>query len=293
MKTDFICIGQAVIDCITRGQENDPYKENVFRAERISLHTGGDAVNESYRLSGMGYQVKLVCGLGNDLAGSILLSEAKKRGIDVSCVTMTDRLVTPVANLMVRKDGTRYSINSSATRLEGYIPEEESVKGAKIVSFASLFRAPLDDPEVIKRLIVSAYEDGAVISCDTKLPTFRHVPLEELKDVLPLIHYIFPNEKEAAFYTGEKEYPAMAEKLHAFGIPNVIIKTGSEGCFASLEEGRYSLPAPDVPVVDTTGAGDSFVAGFLSGVLAGRSRKECLEAALRTAGECVQHMGAI
>ena len=43
---DVLCIGQAVIDCITRGQEADKHRENVFRAERIELHIGGDAVNE-------------------------------------------------------------------------------------------------------------------------------------------------------------------------------------------------------------------------------------------------------
>ena len=97
---DVMCIGQAVIDCITRGQEDRPYKENVWRAETIRLSTGGDAVNEAFSLASSGYRVSLVCGLGKDLAGSILLSEAGKRGISTENVTVSDTLTTPIADLI-------------------------------------------------------------------------------------------------------------------------------------------------------------------------------------------------
>ena len=149
--TDVVCVGQAVIDCITRGQEADPHRPNVFRAERISLSTGGDAVNESFNLARMGHSVRLVCGVGNDPAGAMLIAEAEKRGVDTSNVSVDENLTTPIANLMVRKDGSRFSVNSSATRLDGYIPSAESLLGAKIVSFASLFRAPLDQADEVKK----------------------------------------------------------------------------------------------------------------------------------------------
>ena len=150
----------------------------------------------------------------------------------------------------------------------------------------------MDRPEVIRDLITAAHEGGAVISCDTKLPTFREVRLDELKDVLPYVDYFFPNEREAAFYTGEQDYPAMAKKLRAYGIRNVIIKAGPEGVYASLQEGDFKLPALPAEPVDTTGAGDSLVAGFLSGVLENKSGEECLHAGLEKAAQCVGHMGA-
>lgn len=291
-KYDVICVGQAVIDCIVRGREEDAYKPNVFRAENIALSTGGDAVNESFKLTAMGHRVRLVCGLGEDLAGNILKSEAARRGLDLSSMRVIEGMRTPIANLVVNRDGSRHSINSSATMLEGYLPEKEEVTGGKIVSFASLFRAPLDRPEKVRELMNAAHEDGAVICADTKLPTFRRMSFRDIEDVLPLIDYMFPNEKEAAYYTGQKDYPAMARTFREWGIKNVIIKTGPEGCYADTCEGIFSLPPAKVNVVDTTGAGDSFVAGFLSALLEKRNVRECLEAALLKAGECVQHMGA-
>ena len=293
-QPDVLCVGQAVIDCITRGQEEKPYKENVWRAESIRVSTGGDAVNESFALSSMGHRVSLVCGVGNDLAGSILLSEAEKRGICTKGVTVSDSLTTPIADLIVRMDGSRYSINSGATKLEGYTPDPSVLResGAKIISFASLFRAPLDDPETVRELVRAAHDAGAVVCADTKLPTYRAMSLADLADVLPLIDYIFPNEKEAAYYSGKEQYADMAAVFRSYGIKNVIIKTGPEGCIADLSGDIFSLPPLPVPVVDTTGAGDNFVAGFLSGLLKGSSPEKCLESALAQAAVCVQHIGA-
>ena len=292
-RIDVVCIGQAVLDCIVRGREEDPAKPNVYRAETIALSTGGDAVNESFNLAQMGYKARLVCGLGDDLAGHVILQEAARWGVDTSCITVTPTLTTPIANLVVSKDGSRHSINSSATMLTGYVPPIEAMAGAKIISFASLFRAPLDRAEVIRPLITAAHETGAIVVCDTKLPTFREVSLSQLQDVLPLIDYIFPNEKEAAYYSGETQYPAMAQRLRDLGIRNVIIKTGPEGVYASLAEGTFSLPAQAVKAVDTTGAGDSFVAGFMSGLLQHHDGEACLQAGLARAAACVQHMGAL
>ena len=78
MSAEIVCIGQAVIDCITRGKEEKPHKKNVYRAENISLNTGGDAINESVILSRLGHRVKLVCGVGDDVAGNLILHEMER-----------------------------------------------------------------------------------------------------------------------------------------------------------------------------------------------------------------------
>ena len=291
-KTEVICLGQAVIDCIVRGREENPHKPNVYRAENIILSTGGDAVNESFRLASLGHHVRLVCGVGDDLAGNILKDEAAKRGLDTSFMHVIPGMRTPVANLVVNKDGSRYSVNSTATLLEGYVPSAEDVLGSKVVSFASLFRAPLDQKDVLLSLIRAAHEDGAVVCADTKLPTFRYLDLDDLQGVLPFIDYLFPNEKEAEYYSGKQEYPEMARAFRERGVKNVILKTGPDGCYADTQEGIFILPPAAGKVVDTTGAGDSFVAGFISALLKEQSIRNCLESALESAAECVSHMGA-
>ena len=287
---DVLCVGQAVIDCITRGKESTPYKENVYRAETIRLHTGGDAVNESRALAAMGYRTGIVCCLGNDIAGDTILRELVSAGIRTDRIGRPD-IDTPIANLQVASDGSRISINSEAIKLRGYQIDPVSLEGARIVSFASLFRPPLDDAAVTE-MIRHAKACGSVICADTKLPVSREICLEEYSGCLPLIDYFFPNEKEAEYYSGEKKFPEMAHAFRKRGIRNVIIKTGKEGCYVSGQEGEFAVPAiPVERVLDTTGAGDNFVAGFLSGVLEGASLRECALKGTEAAARVISRIG--
>ena len=295
-----VCIGQAVVDCITRGVEGDPLGMGKTRAQSITLNLGGDAVNESFVLSSMGRRAALVCAVGDDLAGRFVANEADRRGLDTEGVTMVRGLVTPVANMFVKLDGSRSSVTSAASLLPGYMPDPGFVRtcvknGTKIVSFASLFRAPLDQPEVVCSLIRAAHESGAVVCADTKIPTFRSMSLRDLASVLPMIDYFFPNDTEAAFLTGiNGSYEEMAAALIEQGIRHVVIKAGEQGIFAAdAERGEhFMLPALKVPVVDTTGAGDNLVAGFMDGLLRGADFRECCEAGLEAAALSIQHLGA-
>ena len=288
---DVICVGQAVVDCITRGKEKEPYKENVFRAETIRLHTGGDAVNESKALASMGYDAAIVCCLGNDAAGDLIIRELEESGVRTDRITRMD-IDTPIANLQVSVDGSRISVNSGAIRLEGYRADPDLLTGARIVSFASLFRPPLEKADAVKELIRAAKRSGALVCADSKLPLVSSVNLEDLTDVLPLIDYFFPNEKEAAYYSGKESYPEMAAEFRRNGIRNVIIKMGKEGCYVCGEEGEFSLPARQVEhVLDTTGAGDNFVAGFLSGILEGASLPDCAAAGIERAARVISRIG--
>lgn len=296
---DVLCVGQAVVDCITRGKEAEPYKENVYRAETIRLHTGGDAVNESKALAAMGFRAGVVCCLGKDIAGDMICHELEAAGVNTDRISRLP-IDTPIANLQVASDGSRISVNSGAIRLEGYRVDPASLAGARIVSFASLFRPPLMEPGSIKELMLRARQEGAVICADTKLPVTRSICLNEIAEVLPYIDYFFLNEKEAAYYSGieQAEYDGgesffrMAREFRNRGIRNVVIKAGKEGCFVSGEEGEFAIPAiPVEHVLDTTGAGDNFVAGFLSGILEKTSLREYAERGIRRAAESISRIG--
>ena len=294
-----VCVGQALVDCITRGMEEKPYKKNVYRADSISLNTGGDALNESIVLSHLGHQVSLVCAVGDDLAGHIVLHTARSNGVDVSHAAVSESITTPVANLMVQKNGSRQSANSPATMLTGYEPDERAFRGAEAVSFASLFRAPLDKRESILRLMKAAKAEGAVVCADTKMPTYREIFREDLLEILPYIDYLFPNENEASYYcrimTGEEQrtLAGMGSVFLQYGVKNVIIKTGEKGCTAVSGNGSFQIPARKVKAVDSTGAGDNFVAGFIHGLLCGWDLRKCCDYGTHCAAVSVQYVGAV
>ena len=290
-KTDVICAGQCVIDCITLGKEAEPYKKDVYRAADIVLRLGGDASNEARVLASYGYKAAVAAGIGDDLAGNLICSELSALGIDISrirrCVPST-----PIAGIQVSLDGSRISVNSGATRLPGCVIPAEDLCGARVVSLASMFRPPLEDPDAVFAAVSAAKNSGAVVCADTKLPLLESITLSGFLKIMPLIDYFFPNEKEAAFYSGKEVFPEMAAFFRDCGVKNVVIKAGESGCYVSGEEGVFTVPAAKVDVVDTTGAGDSFAAGFIMGLLEGAPLRECAELAVKQAGIAVSRIGA-
>ena len=274
-----ICLGQAVIDCVTMNRLPVPGRPESAAAESIVLRPGGDAVNESMALGSLGREVRPVFAVGDDAAGTLLIKAVEEKGIDTSgIVRMGNGFETPIANIFVERDGSRSSISSKAVTLPGFRPSAGLLKGAAVVSLCSLFRAPLDDPEVLAELVSAAKAQGSVVCADTKLPLFKKIALADYGSVFPYIDYIFPNESEAAFYSGRNNYEEMAEAFLSRGVRHVVIKAGAEGCFAKDTEGFFHVPAVPVKAVNTTGAGDWFAAGFIAGLLDGLSFRECCEA---------------
>ena len=281
---DVICLGQAVIDCVTRNRVVNPERPGSSTADSIILRAGGDAVNESIALAGMGRCVLPVFAVGEDAAGELLLRSLEEKGIDTSrVVRMGPSFETPVANIFVEEDGSRSSVSSKAVMLPGFRPSAELIGGGRIVSFCSLFRAPLDDPELLAKLVYAAKAQGSVVCADTKLPLHKKYSLEEFREALAGIDYIFPNESEASFYSGRRDYEKMADVFLSYGVGSVVIKAGREGCFAKNADGFWHIPALPVRAVDTTGAGDYFAAGFISALLDGSSFRECCEAGAASA----------
>ena len=101
---------------------------------------------------------------------------------------------------------------------------------------------------------------------------------------------LFPNAEEAAVLSGSDDPQQQGERLAAH-FELVVIKRGAEGCEAYSGERRWRAPAPRVAVVDTTGAGDAFAAGFLAARLSGAAMEECLARAVASGSEATQFPG--
>ena len=291
MKYDLICIGTALVDSIIRGFDPTPVSASGYRAESGSLCAGGEAVNASIAAAKLGLKTGILCALGADPAGGIVRNELKKNGVDTSLAVSSPE--TPVTTMFVRADGTRRSVTNQAHRYN-FHPEKESGRftDAKAVLLGSLFRAPFDDPEVIHSVVSSAKAAGQLVVADTKLPNFRVLALKDIRDSLPLIDLITPNEDEAQYFTGKDDPEAMADVFLSCGVRRVIVKLGSKGCLMKDREKAMRLPAIPVDAADATGAGDNFTAGFVSEMLRGRPAEEALRFANACGAICTTAVGA-
>ena len=290
---DVICVGMALVDSIIMGFDPNPVSASGYRAASGSLNVGGEAVNEAMAAAKLGLKAGILCSLGEDAAGDMIVSALQRCGVDPEPILRSAAHPTPVTTMFVREDGTRRSITNSAHRYN-FHPERHTDRfsGARALILGSLFRAPFDDPEIIHAVLTAAKAEGQLIFADTKLPNFRFLTLEDLGDSLPLIDYITPNEDEARYYSGKENPEEMAEVFLARGVKNVIIKLGGRGCLLKNQRESIFLPACRITAVDATGAGDNFAAGFASEILRGASKAEALRFANACGAICTTAVGA-
>ena len=290
---DLICIGVALVDSIIRGFDPEPISASGFRADSGSLNVGGEAVNEAMAAAKLGAKTGIFCSLGLDEAGDMVAGALNRCGVDTGRILRDGEHPTPVTTMFVNADGTRKSITNGSHRYN-FHPERDSARftDAKAIILGSLFRAPFDAPEIIHAVLTAARAANQLVFADTKLPNFRFLKLDDLRDSLPMIDYITPNEDEARYYSGKDTPEEMADVFLSYGVKNVVIKLGGKGCYFKNAETAIRLPACNIHAVDATGAGDNFVAGFATEILRGADVSGALRFANACGAICASAVGA-
>ena len=293
MKYDIICIGMALLDSIIKGFDPNPISKSGFRAESGSLRIGGEAVNEAVTAAKLGMKTGILCCLGMDPAGEMVEQYLQRNGVDTDLVRHDCRHETPVTTMFVNEDGTRRSVTNQSHRYN-FHPEEyvECFSDTRAIILGSLFRAPFDDAGIIHTVIGEAKKRGTIVFADVKIPNFTELGLEDIQLSLPMIDYMTPNEDEAKYYTGQEDPKEAAKVFLEYGVRNVMIKLGSKGCYFRNAKEEIELPAYRIKAVDSTGAGDNFIAGFASEILRGNSCREALRFANACGAICTTALGS-
>lgn len=290
---DVFAIGTVIIDAIIRGFDKNPASMTGYRADSCDLCPGGEAVNSSIASAKLGMRTGVLGFTGTDGAGNIVRTTLINSSVDTSFLIEDPDHPTPVTTMFVNADGSRKSITNNAHRYN-FRPDLhlDCLKDTRAVMLGSLFRAPFDDPSIIHSVLKRAKEKNVLTFADTKLPNFRALTLDDIRDSLPLIDWITPNEDEARYFTKEEEPEKMADVFLRYGVKNVVIKLGAKGCFFKNELQKISLPAEKIHAVDATGAGDNFLAGLVSELLRGSPIPDALRFANVCGAICTTAVGA-
>jgi sugar/nucleoside kinase (ribokinase family) len=285
----------AVVDVLAAGITAMPAGGETVRVPGVTIVPGGDAVNQSVTLAALGHRAGLMTVVGDDWQGKLIAGYCGERGVDVGGVTVTADYPTTTSIVLVDQAGERSFISPGDGTARRYGLEHANLyylrPGLKILSAASLFTSGPMDLELLPPLLARARELGAVTVADL-VNDRKDGSLAQISAVLDQLDYVMPSRAEAEFFAGTLDLPGAAEIFRKHGARNVIIKLGSAGTYALTADGPVHVPAFDVPAVDTTGAGDSFVAGFLSGLLLGLPVAEALRRGAATAALSVQAVGA-
>lgn len=303
-KVDIVALGELLIDFTEAGQS--PSGMRLFEQ-----NPGGAPANLLTVASHMGYQTAFVGKIGDDMHGAFLRETLEKENIDTHALVSDPDVFTTLAFVAIdEKSGERqfsFARKPGAdTQLKPEELDEALLSDCKIFHFGSL--SLTDDPakEATLQAVRLAKEAGALISYD---PNYRaslwkdpDSAVNAMKSVIPLVDIMKVSDEESLLLTGEKDYEAAVKRLLSMGPKMVAVTLGKDGVLLSDGTQTEIIPGFQVDAIDTTGAGDSFWGGFLSGFLelkkdfadvSWEEKKKCARQGNAVAALCVQKRGGI
>jgi 5-dehydro-2-deoxygluconokinase len=239
----------------------------------------------------LGLEVSVTGIVGNDALGDLLMNYLNEEKVDISSVKKTSLAGTSFSFVMIPKNGQRRIYTSFGAN--GIFKKEdvnlEYIRNSGVfhIGGACMMNALDGGPE--KELLEYAQANG-VLTCLDPINRQETAPL--LNQCLPHLDYFFPNTEESVHITGLEAPDAQLRYYIDHGVKIAGIKEGGTGCLVSDGRTIWQAGVYDVPVVDTCGAGDAFVAGFLYSVLQGWNIPESIEFASAVAALCVSGIGA-
>lgn len=293
---DVVCVGAAIVDVPLQPVSRNIFDSESYPLEQISMTIGGDAINESTIISRLGSKVGLLSLVGNDAVGDYIIRHCDTEGIDHTGVRRVDGIDTSINVALVTADGERTFVtnrNGSLWKLCGDDIDLSLVPRGRILSMASFFNSPRLDNDAIVKIFKVAKEAGMLVVADMIKPRLGET-FDDIAEALSYVDYFFPNNDEASTMTGEKTVEGVADKILSYGVKHVVIKIGKQGAFIKgVGCDAMIVPAiQGVTAVDTTGAGDNFASGFITGLLEGKGPRECCEYGNVAASIAIQSIGA-
>jgi len=293
MALQVLCIGDVMLDVITKiSVMPDKINYGSDTPSKISTHGGGAAGNVASWLTRTNVISTIVGHVGDDAAGAALISEFDALGVQHNNL-MVDQGSSGVVVVLVDPTGERtmFPDNGANSGLHiGDLPALAEFTAVYLSGYSPL--DPLSRPGILE-MIIKIKAAGIPIFFDpASVGGMMGVPLSEVISWIRQIDILLLNEEEAIYLTGETDPVAALEKLLE-ECETVVIKRGSHGAIGKTRGSiLVSVPSVKTEVVDTTGAGDSFAAGFIAEYALTKNMQRSLEAGTEVAARCVAIVGA-
>lgn len=286
-----IAIGVHVLDVLVRPVTEIPAGQGGALVEEIRMTAAGPAGGTALVLSRLGAKVRSAGAIGTDALGDALLAALQRDGVDTTHLLRRENVQTSASVLPIRPDGSRpalHCIGANATY------------GADEVTDALLDGAThlhLGGPEFLggsaaASVLERAKARGITTSADVLAPGEIGV-LDWIAEALAHIDFFLPNDEQVLGFTGASDLEQGCRLLTDRGVGCVAATRGGDGVLVVGGDGRVdAIPANDVEVVDTTGCGDAFSAGFLRGLALGRDRADAARLGCAVAGVVAGGLGS-
>ena len=291
-KFDVLCVGEMLADLIVAGAPEIVYNGDQTMVSGITMRAGGDSFNNAIDLAKLGNAVTYVGRVSTDAIGVWLMQLGRDAGIDMDHVVRTD---CPHAkmNILINSERKRAFLYDPGTSGEFTVEDVDFslLDRCALVTVGSAFHLPRFDGEGTAKLFTEARKRGVITAMDvTKDYSGRWN--EILKPCYPYLDYFLPSIEQAEKIAGTSDEKEIAEFLLSASVRNVVVKLGSRGCYFQNREKAFYCGCYHVPVVETTGAGDAFVSGFLTGLLQGKEPEDCAVMGTACSASVIGSVGA-
>ncbi|WP_299093950.1 carbohydrate kinase [uncultured Metabacillus sp.] len=271
MKKVF-CIGETLIDFIP-AQKDKSLKE-VTNFERVA---GGAPMNVAIAIAKYGGHSVMLTKIANDNFGDYIMDVLKENGVDTSNCLRSDEGETGLAFVSVDQNGERsfsfYRKNAADLLLSPEEVKSEWFQKGDLLHFCSvdLIESPMKQTH--QKVIEDVRKKGGIVSFDpnVRLPLWPDAEScrQTIIDFLPLADIVKVSDEELTFITGIEEENEAIDSLFVGNVKVVVYTKGSKGASIYLNNGKkFEDKGFKVTVADTTGAGDAFIGGFLSELIA-------------------------
>jgi len=292
---DVACLGILVADAIARTVDEMPERGKLMPVEQISLHTGGCAMSASIDLAKLGLKAALLGKVGKDGFGDFMVSTLKNEGVNIDGLVVKEGINTSASLVIVSSSGERTFLHCFGSNADLTYEDVnfDIIKKSKILFIGGVNLMPKFDGVPCGMVVKKAKEMGVYTALDTAWDASGRW-MEIVEPSLPYLDLFIPSYDEAKMIAGKEEPEEIADVFLSKGVKLAVIKLGKDGCFIKSKDGeKHLIPTyTDIKAVDATGAGDSFVAGFLTGLIQGWDLYKCGRFANAVGTHCVMEVGA-
>ena len=313
-RLDVLCIGNAVVDVIAATDDAFLVQEGLEKGsmrlideeEATRLYgkmgpgreiSGGSAGNTAAGIAMLGARAGFVGQVVADQLGEVFAHDIRSIGVEFTTPVLTDtRIPSGRVLVLVTPDAQRTmnTVLGAAQYLDSEALDENQVRGAAILYLEGYLWDPETPRAAMERAIEIAHESGRRVAftlsdsfCVDRHRDGFNARIDEKK-----VDILFANEAEIVSLTGQSDFDAAVGAASA-RVPLLVVTRGEQGAIAVEGGRRVDVAAEPVErIVDTTGAGDLFAAGFLAGISQGRDLEASLRMGAIAAAEVISHYGA-
>jgi sugar/nucleoside kinase (ribokinase family) len=263
-------VGVHILDVLGRPVETIPPGQGSARLTEIRATAAGTAAGTAVDLARLGAQVRSFGAIGTDLLAEILILAMSAAGVDTGGLVRTGRAQTSATILPIRPNGERPALHVPGATRELRLADidVDAVRSCDALLLGgpdALAGMSADD---LAALVAAAASSGAVTVVDVLHPGSAG-DFARISAALALADWFCPNADQLLALTGRAGLDQAISDVLARGTGGVAVTLGEDGCLLATARMREYVPAIKVDVVDTTGCGDGFNAGFLTGLLLG------------------------